>query len=438
MNFLTNLTQLNLVDMIESTRRHLYLCLPSIHPELARAILQLNQLSNDQEVKINIHILVDFDAQTFRQGYGDFNSVELLLNSKLNIKSIKDNRISFIINENIGFFLFLESRNMVPANKSTLNAIRIDPITIVRLKQYFFYDEIVFDFKAELKNAFIEESEILKNTKDLAASDIAVVTEITTSDIQIVKSDIENNPPLNPDYQRIVHFYSSKFQYVKLKFDGANLQHRRIIIPPKALPISDAALKERLNTKVNLFYKPEEMNDFMPLIKLKEKVNLIREQYLKKVKSREESLLEKVKKEEFLFKVKEIEKSLYETQINLLNLTTKLIAEAKQSLLIELKDFYLANSKVLFKDKNQNSFFLNDKEYVNNFAESEATNIINRIPWPSPHELLLNMKIEVQFSDITYEDLKNPDFAQELKECGLIDESDLYKLAEFRKALEIK
>lgn len=59
-------------------------------------------------------------------------------------------------------------------------------------------------------------------------------------------TDPYDNPvnPLNPDYKRIVEFYSNKFQYVKLKFNGSNLQHRKIELPPRVLPVADTELKK--------------------------------------------------------------------------------------------------------------------------------------------------------------------------------------------------
>lgn len=97
MEYFKSLTQLELEQIILSTKECLYICMPAIHKELAVAITNLNYSQN----KIKIHILVDFDSQTFRQGYGDFKSVENLIEKGLNVKCVKDNRISFIISDNV-------------------------------------------------------------------------------------------------------------------------------------------------------------------------------------------------------------------------------------------------------------------------------------------------------------------------------------------------
>lgn len=335
MSYYKSFSQDDLVEYILNTKNELFLSLPALHSEVVMAIKDLL----NKPIK-DVHVVIDFDAQTFRQGYGDFKSVDSLLHSRAKIKSLKNNRISFVITDDKGYYLFIESRNMVPSNKTTLNAISIDPVSIVRLKKYFFGNDTAGKFEDELTNAIIQESQQLEYASDLLEKHTAPATVITESEIQAAKSDIEMNPPLNPDYQRIVDTYSNKFQYVKLKFDGANIQHRKIRIPSRALPVADAALKARLDTKLNLFDQKKIEKDFLPLNNFKEKLDSIRRKYLKKVKSREESLLEKCRKVHFESEIDELEKELIELQKNLLNQVAEFIDKTKQDLSKELRDFF--------------------------------------------------------------------------------------------------
>ncbi len=132
MKYFESLTQNDLANIIKSTKKELFVSMPLFHREIADAILSIHRAN---EKKIGIHILVDFDAQTFRQGYGEFNSIELLIKEGVEIKTLKDNRISFIIVYDKGYYLFIESRSLIPADKETINAVRADPMSIVRLKQ---------------------------------------------------------------------------------------------------------------------------------------------------------------------------------------------------------------------------------------------------------------------------------------------------------------
>lgn len=436
MEYFKSLTQQSLVDLISSTKEHLFLCLPSIHKELADAITYLDHSASFDNREVGIHLLVDFDAQTFRQGYGDYKSLEDLIKGNFEVRTLKDNRISFVISDEIGYYLFIESRSLIPADKETINTVRIDPVSIVRLKKFFFSEAIKMDFEDELTNAIIEESKQLGKAKELLSQQIATVEELPEEKLTAVGEELKKNPPLNPDYKRIVEFYSNKFQYVKLKFEGANLQHRKIEIPAKALPIADANLKKRLETKLNLFDPAKAATDFSPLHKLKEKVLEVRTNYLTKVKSREESLLNKESKSDFEKVVNTLQNIINETKSKTLTQISEQISSTKKQLLVDLVEFLEANPKALFPDHPH--LWQNNQEYIRSAANSKAEEIIYRIKWPEAHALVDDFKLEVQYSDITFEDLKNKQFIDELKDCGLINSADEHQLAEFSKGIETK
>lgn len=435
MEYFKSLSQLDLIAIIESTQKALYLCLPSLHEEIATSISKLDHFRNFQNKDIGIHILIDFDAQTFRQGYGDHQAVDSLLKGGFDIKTLADNRISFIISDSTGYYLFIESRSLIPADKATINAVKIDPVSIVRLKSFFFNSAQEVDFEDELTNAIIEESKQLEKSSELLINNTASVSEISSEEIESVSKDINSNPPLNPNFKRIVEFYSNRFQYVKLKFEGSNIQHRKIEIPPKALPIADASLKERLETKLNLFDPATIDKSFEGLLELKDKVSTIRDQYLTKVKSREESLLNKLDKTNFVNSIQSLQAAIKAVKISTLTTISKKITETKNSLLVDLTEFLKANPKTLFPD--QPHLWQENLEYIHQSAISKSEKIVHRIPWPEAHTLVEEFKLDVQFSDITFEDLRNRKFIGELKACGLINDEDENELAEFSVGLEL-
>ena len=435
MEYFKSLTQAEIEQIILSTKESLYICMPAIHEELESAITYLDYSNDNSKTEIKIHILIDFDSQTFRQGYGNFKSVEDLINGGFDVKCLKDNRISFIISDNIGYYLFIESRSLIPADKKTINAVKIDPVSIVRLKKFFFTETENSDFQDDLVNAIIEESKQLKNTNELLSEQIASVTEISNIEIESVSEVLKKNPPIHPDFKRIVEFYSNKFQYVKVKFEGANLQYRKIEIPSKALPIMDATLKDKLETKLNLFEKSDEENCFKQLIDFKTKLTEIRDAYLTKVKSRDESLLDKLKKSAFEEQIENLKKEINRVKNDIIGNIAEQINQTKIRLLADLIDFFIANPKSLFP--NHPNLWESNQNYIRQSAKSKAEEVIYRIKWPEAHLLVDDFKLSVQYSDITYEDLKSQEFVNELKDFNLIDESDENRLAEFGKGVKI-
>jgi hypothetical protein len=436
MEYFKTLTQSDLVGLIQSTKKALYVSMPSIHAEIVDAISYLAYSNDYFNHDVKIHLLIDFDAQTFRQGYGDFTAIERLIRGGFEVKSLMDNRISFLICDDTGYYLFIESRSLVPADKETINAVKIDPVSLVRLKKFFFSTYQAKDFNDELTNAIIEESMQLNKSLDLVDKQIAQVSELTKDAIELVAADLEKNPPLHPDYKRMVEFYSNRFQYVKLKFEGANLKNRKIPLPPKALPIKDATLRKRLETKLNLFDINDGEKPFAPLENFKDRVSALREKYLKKVKSREESLLNKIDKTDFITSLETLKVSLKGLKDQSLIIVQNHIEKTKEKLLRELPEFLAENPKALFPD--HPTLWQTNRAYILQEAKSQSKEIIHKIKWPKAHELVEEFNLEVQFSDITFEDLKNSQFRNELKACGLIDEDDVNQLAKFSKGIELK
>lgn len=433
MEYFKTITQVNLINIIKSTKQELFLSLPSFHKEIADAIKSIYSTKSDK--KVGIHIVIDFDSQTFRQGYGDIKSVEQLIRKGLDIKKLEDNRISFIISDDKGYYLFIESRSLIPADKKTINAVRVDPVSIVRLKKFFFSNSIKINYKDELTNAVIEEGLLLDKAMEMQNNQIAPVTKLLEDEILEVSKDLENNPPLNPDFKRVVEFYSNKFQYVKLKFIGSNLQHRKIEISPEVLPLVGKELRKRLDTKLNLFDPKFVEETFSSIQKLKNDIGAIREKYLTKVKSREESLLNKQNKNDFETAIENLRKKITEVRNENLNNITYQIKSTFESLKTYLNNFYKANPKYLFPDHQYIKQY--DENNIDFYSKIKTERIIYRLRWPNAYDLLNELNIDLQYSDITYEDLKNKKFISELVECGLIDAKDEKKLANFGIGIEV-
>ncbi len=436
MDYFKSLAINDLVELITSTKKNLFICLPSMHSEMVDAIADLKHQENFDDDERHVSVIIDFDAQTFRQGYGDFDAVSKLMNLDVDVKNLKDNRISFIISDCEGYYVFVESRSLIPADKETINAVRIDPVSIVQLKKYFFAENTNnLDLKDELANAIIEESKKLENAEGLLQSNQANTVPIKEVEKKEVEDDIRSNPPLNPDYKRVVDTYSHNFQYVKLRFDGANIKSRKINIPSKALPIKDHNFLNRLETKLNLFNAEKDLEQFEEIENVKADVERVRKKYLHKVKSREESILKGTNKESFKEEISALERMLTKNRQKTINQIDSRILETKEDLLIDLESFFNENPDQTSGNAN---LFGKDAEFIKRKSKDDATRIIFNIKWPTADELLGKMKIITHFSDITFEDLQNEEFIQEMFDNDLIEEKDKNELADFGKSIKIK
>lgn len=419
-----------LLDFMETANKDLFIAMPALHAEIEEMLYYM------QSGNVAIHILLDFDPQTFRQGYGKFSSVVGLLEAGIEVKQLKDNRVSFIIADEVGYYLFMESRTLIPAEKETINAVKIDPVSLVRLKKYFFADVNPKALADELANAIITESQTLKNPESLMADAAAPVKEISEEEVETVHADLKKNPPLNPDYTRIVSSYSSKFQYVKMRFIGANLNNLRVSLPKNALPVNDATLRKRLETKLKLFDGEEIDRIFAPLAEIKDKVEGIRAQFLYKAKLRDESILERSHKDAFEKEVKTLETEITSIHNSMLEGLASQISETQNSLREDLILFLNANPKSLFPESPE--YWTGKESSVALKADNVVNDVMSNVKWPEPEKLLKSLSINIDFSDITWEDLNKREFIEELFEAGLISGANKDELASYSDSIALR
>jgi len=427
-NVFESLSQEALAAFIKAAKNEVFLCLPSIQEELAHSIVELLK-ERKSDLEQRIHILLDFDSQPIRQGYGDLEAVRILTSSGIQIHNLKDIRISFVIIDDLGYFLFYESRSILPADKLTLNAVKIDQINQIRLKAHFFKNIPATGIQAALNEALVEQSKNLEEESTQLLNNAAAIQIVNDEEKNRLIADLELNPPINPDYKRLVEVYSSKFQYVKLSFEGVNIKRRRIEIPNQALPIADAKLKEKLQTKLKLFDKQQDVT-FPELEELSAKVAQLRTDFLKKIKSRDESLLEKTKKNDFISQMEIIKGQFESAKEKIEYALDEQISKTRFQLKNDLNDFFMANPQSLSPQLNEYN-----PSRLKIAVEDKVGRLVYSINWPEAKDLLQKIDLKANYSDITIEDLQSETFRNELLEIELITQEDLDTLVEFTTTL---
>jgi hypothetical protein len=426
MGYFEKITQENLCQLIEATENELYLCLPSIHEEIKNSILKLK----DQKGQVQVHLLIDFDPQTLRQGYGEFYAISKLF-PKVKIKELPNNRISFIISDKAGFFLFIESRSIVPANIQTLNAINIDPISQVRIKQLFFPSETKDEIENEIADAIIEETQLIEKAKeDLLTEKSLVPLEITLERYEFVKKNIEENPPLKPDFKRIVEYYSNKYQYAELSYHGQNIQHTAISIPPKILPYKNEEIKKKLKTKFKLFENIDESEFFKQFKEIEINKKEISESFLTPIRCRpNKSVLKKTEKIQFLKEIENLKDKLEKNKKNLYSAMLEEIKKSKHFLKENLFDFLMDNPTDDMKKMGVQNYQV--------IADNISNTLVDKLPIPDPIKIINNFNVKVIFSDLTYEDLRDNELINELTEKKILEGDEIWPLADFGKGVII-
>jgi hypothetical protein len=418
--------------MISNVESSLYLSMPFIHDEMAEAIRELSQRNDPEKAKVDIHILVDFDAQTIRQGYGSFQALQKLMPLNIDLKNLSDNRVSFIIADDIGYFLFIESRSLIPADKATVNAVQIDPVTMTRIKFHFFPSVDQKEMQNELSNAIIEESQKLEYAGEIIQQDRSPAREISEKEYHSVKNDLKKSPPIHPDFKRKVNIYSTRFQYVEVRFKGKSFQQCWLTLPESLLPYKDNGLRQKLQTKLKLFDGLKETKAYKEYLQVREKEQQLLKEYTAPLRCRpNQRILKKEDKEQFKKEIENLNSELKTIGENLYGNMLSEMKDTEEELKSTLYDFWKNNPTEDMRHIG--------KENMDLMARDKADRAVKLIDFPKPYERWLKkLEIVVHYSDITYEDLGNENLLKELKEKGLIEKAEEVNLADFSKGIKYK
>jgi hypothetical protein len=429
--FISHIGFEDITDYISNTKDILIISLPNIYEELCESIISFKKKNNIKNTKI----IIDNSEGNYRNGFGEIKAIEKLKKEGIEIYELKGNLVSFIIFDDLGYYLFPQSRIFSGEEDLTSNAVLIDPISILRLKSYFFPQKNIIE-KEEIKNQVIEGFEkakdFMKNTIDeLDKEKQYAVKTLKESEISKVKNLLDKNPPLHPDLERQIETYKTKVQFVELSFQGSNLNSKDITLPSKALPFKDAEIRDKLKTKMKLFDEIEKRDEFKPFQELKQKIDNIRKRYLIPLTSRNEKNIIKVE-----------EKMDFENSINAV---IECIPQAKQEV-IEFLDTEILNSEDRIRKELQLFLEENPPDDVKNYKpdirkrkiEHFINELFGKVNFPKAMDLLDNISIKYHYYDLTFEDLKAQELLDEFEEKGIMNKNDIESIVKIKKAFEAK
>ncbi len=128
--FISHIGFKEIINLISKAKESIVFSSPNIHDEVSHAIFSYKKENNVN----NIKILIDNSENNYRNGYGEINAIDKLKKAGIDIYDLKGNFVSFIICDDIGYYLFTQSRIFSSDDDLSSNAVLIDPISIIRLK----------------------------------------------------------------------------------------------------------------------------------------------------------------------------------------------------------------------------------------------------------------------------------------------------------------
>ncbi|MDP8267155.1 MAG: hypothetical protein P9L97_00380 [Candidatus Tenebribacter davisii] len=411
----------SLTNLITSAHKRIFLLLPGLYNELAEALLSVLYLGKDLKVILNI------SEDNIRNGYCGLKAIEKLCSQGVQVRQLDNNLVSFIIVDDIGYLLFPQSR-ILPGQENLINALKMDSMMRLNLISYYFpekkKDEII-------RSTQLIAEETAMQIKKLEDNDnIAEVKPIDEKKYSAIKENIKKNPVMNPDLNRLMITYTTKLQYVDLSFTGIRITSKKVKIPRKAFPIKDEVLLNKLAVHMSLFENLA--NNKQNLIRLLgKKYNDLRKKHLIRIGVRNKSIIEKSHKSDFEKELEKFKAEIAEHQELIFKMLKSDIINTEKRIKAELHKFLKENPPDNIKDSRQLTIF--------DQVIDEAINpIIKKINFPNVNTLIQEMKLELSYSDITYDDLKDKKFIDLLVKNNAITENEKSEIVEFKKAYEVK
>lgn len=386
----------NLVNLLLAAKREVIISLPNVSVE------QANLLKEIHSKGIEVNLYIEIEENTYRSGYGDFETLEIIKKAGISLYQKKQVNIYFYIIDEVGFFHFPKSR-FTEDEGVAYDLFQMLPDQVNQLKGLFKPNE----YRDEI------------DKRILAGGDAEVIAEISgnisqpeTKAVDDMVARLQKDPPKKPLLHRALLVYQGKFQMAELEFKGANLHAMKVKIPSNALPFKDAELQKAIETNLRLFDQSHSQSFMSPFFQFKIEVEEIRRKFLVYLRTIDKSIIAKEASNSFKDEVVKLQEKASKLEEKLINNLQEAISDTRERIKTSLINFFKNNVPDKFK-------LLQDKT-LNKELENHATEIVSKIKFPMAKDILGKIEIKYSFYDITWETLNNKEMLSEMVKKGMI------------------
>lgn len=378
MPLFTTLDDTRLALEISRAGSSVILAAPGISRSVAQALVEAGKRVGLE----NVQVVLDVSASVARLGYGEHEAVTILRSGGIALRQHAGLRTGVLICDRQGWS-FTSTPRLVEADAvaggEAFNAIALTEAQVIVLR-------------GELPatgRAMAPESALLP---------IVGVAEVDDAIVEKVNNALAMAPPQSFDLARQTQVYAALIEFVELKFEGFNLQSRRVRLP-KTLPMiasNDKTLKARLSASLKVLdniEKPKALKD------ITDSLDELREAYLIPVGPSGRVML-KTKRGEFEAELHRIEEALNDCKDTLLEDLKQVLDSVIASITPELARAVIADPPPRFR-----GLFQANEESAADYVREELEKA-----FPSAETLVEGMRIHRFYKDVTYETLKNKEF----------------------------
>lgn len=391
MPLFTTLDPERLMAEIRAARSHVILAASGVSIQIAETLIKASESLQPGAVQV----VLDVSAQVARLGFGDHDAVEKMTAAGISLHNHPGLRIGVLICDDRGWS-YAPSPRLVEdeptANTDAFNAIVLTTTQMLELR-------------GELPALVFAGTERIAPTQrhERGHEPLVGIEPVTEATLSVVRKALEIAPAQPLDLARRTQVYTALIEFVELKFEGFNVQSRRVQLP-KSLPLiasTDRVLKARLTASLKVL---EDIEKPVALRENSESLEVLRDAYLIPVGAVGRVML-KSKRNSFEAELRSIEESLDRCRSSLADGLKVALKAVVDGITPELARAVLLNPPPHFRGRYEPT-----QSHAEEYVREELTKAL-----PNAEKLVQGMKIYKFYKDVTYATLKNKEFVERVQ-----------------------
>jgi len=386
--FFTQLNSDSLADLIGTATSSVCYAAPGIQAKPAKALVDLA----DKVGRELITVFLDVDENVIRMGYGEFEAIKALQRAGIRVEHIAGLRNGLIVVDGQGYSytptaLFLERE----ANSNeALNAMRLTPGQA---------SEAMARLSPASRAIALAQADTPERRQTIAAAiSETQPVPLNVSTLNAISEKLNAAPPAKFDIARQVRVFHPYFQYVELSLTGAAIQKHKLAIPKVIQNIgNEKELEGRLKTTFDLIDKDASVSSKTLDAELRD----IRNRFTRSLGKNHGRIIRRAALPKLEERLDELRKKIAAHQETIKKDLESVLANSKALVV----SYYLPVVLEDIPDELYGIFGSPSEEEIKTWLDGTLSRA-----FPSAEELVSNIRLEVNFKDVTFATLNRSDF----------------------------
>ncbi len=399
-----------MAERITRANQQVIVVAPALREETSRAIVAAHRRLHGNDVLV----IVDCNEDVFRLGYGDTRALRTVIEAGCNVRQCAGLRAGVLICDDIAWVYSPTALYVQPEVHSdeTPNAVELVGPDVARLVSRLWTGP-----KLSISNPPRPEAPDSEGSPEIGQD------PLTIGRLQRVETELAVAPPIPFDIARQVRVFSPYILYVDIQLTGCAIQRKRIVIPKSIQGFAPKSeIEARLRTTFDLIDRTSKVSAKL----LEDELRKIREDCTRSLGEPWGRVMLRSTRCLFDHRIGDFRKQLETFKRQHRAALSKQLSRSLE----QIVEYYHPRVKSSPPDGLKGQVFLATDDAVDAWLRGEMARC-----FPTVDELLTEMRLEVQFRDVTYETLRDERFKIALEKAFPLIKWDK-PFAEFKAAAE--